>query len=268
MRQDALDFHGPFTPQCGERPAPPLPPTAGRSRLRLLFLIVLALLTLLSLPLLADTRSALCEASAREASARTGVPLSVLRGLMFTESGRKIEGHMQPWPWTVSAAGRHVWFETADDARAFAYQQIKSGERSLALGCFGLNYSEHEKGFASLEDMFNPGLNASFAAVELARRAQTAGGWGAAVATWRPLPPDEAKAYLDAFYRFRNSMRGQDPAVATAMATGPSAPRPPAEPRSNSFPLLVSSQAPPSLGSLVPVSPAPASAGLFNPQEP
>ena len=108
---------GPSIPPRGLGPT--LSTRSDWQRRRIFVLLAALALALLTLPALANpSRPALCEAAAREAAEKTGVPLSVLRAIMLTVSGRKSDTGLVPWPWTVGADGQRVWFETADDARA------------------------------------------------------------------------------------------------------------------------------------------------------
>ncbi|QDC08364.1 hypothetical protein FHY55_03500 [Oceanicola sp. D3] len=221
-------------------------------------------LALLTLPALANpSRPELCEAAAREASIKTGVPLSVLRAIMLTVSGRKGEEGLVPWPWTVGAKGQRVWFETADDARAFAYQQLKAGKAALGLGCFQVDYAKYGAEFASLEDMLTPRINAEFAASLLVSLQAQTGGWGGAAAAFRALEPAEAETWLATFYRHRDRLRHEDGQTMADLA-GQGEPE---GPRLNTYPLLVDTGAEQVMGSLVPVGPSGPGASLFPPAE-
>ncbi|MCO6384779.1 hypothetical protein GTH22_18780 [Oceanicola sp. 502str15] len=219
----------------------------------------------MSLPALAQpSRPELCEAAAREASEKSGVPLSVLRAIMLTVSGRKSDDGLVPWPWTVGAEGQRVWFETADDARAYAYQQIKSGHPALGLGCFQVDYAKYGPQFASLEDMLTPRVNAEFAASLLTSLQAQTGGWGNAAAALQGLPPEESERWLTRFNRNRSTLRSDDFAT---VAHRPGNGIETQEPRLNTYPLLKDAGAAPVLGSLVPTSPAAQGASLFPPAE-
>ena len=108
--------------------------------------------------------SQICDAAARTASAQTGVPLTVLQAISLTETGRKSNGRIRPWPWTVNMEGKGVWFDGPDEAKAYAFRNYKRGARSFDLGCFQLNFKWHGHAFASIEEMFDPEANALYAA--------------------------------------------------------------------------------------------------------
>ncbi|MGR3793191.1 hypothetical protein [Vannielia sp. SX4] len=245
-------------------PDSPRTPPLGTPRARRIFIILAALaLAMLSLPALAQpTRPELCEAAATEAAAKTGVPLSVLRAIMLTVSGRKSEEGLVPWPWTIGAGGQRVWFETADDARAYAYQQIKASEPALGLGCFQIDYAKYGPEFASLEDMLTPRINAEFAASLLLGLHAKHGGWGYAAAALKGLAPEESETWLASFNRNRSSLHAE--AYDTALTTtGPQE----HQPRLNTYPLLQNTGAAQAMGSLVPTAPAYPGASLFTPAE-
>ncbi|SIO32082.1 lytic transglycosylase domain-containing protein [Vannielia litorea] len=256
---------GPSVAPRGLSTPPHVRPFASRSMRRLFVLLAALALALLSLPALAQpSRPELCEAAAREASASTGVPLSVLRAIMLTVSGRKSEEGLVPWPWTIGAGGERVWFETADDARAYAYQQIKRGEPALGLGCFQVDYARYGTRFASLEDMLTPRINAEFAAALLLGLHAETGGWGYAAAALQGLGEAESEPWLATFYRHRDAARQGDFEVAGhAAATGPEDDRP----RLNTYPLLQDSGETRVLGSLVPTGSGSPGASLFTPAD-
>ncbi len=255
---------GPSVPPRGFLPPAPRRPLSKRRARRIFILLAALALAMLTLPALASpTRPELCEAAAREASTKTGVPLSVLRAIMLTVSGRKSEEGLVPWPWTVGAEGQRVWFETADDARAYAYQQLKAGQEQLGLGCFQVNYGKYGAEFASLEDMLTPRINAEFAASLLAALEARTGGWGNAAAAMQGLAPDAEEAWLATFYRHRDALGGDDGAAMAGLAPD----RAEEGPRLNTYPLLQSTGEAQVLGSLVPVGPPGPGASLFAPAE-
>lgn len=250
---------GPSIPPRGLGPT--LSTRSDWQRRRIFVLLAALALALLTLPALANpSRPALCEAAAREAAEKTGVPLSVLRAIMLTVSGRKSDTGLVPWPWTVGADGQRVWFETADDARAYAYQQLKAGQAALGLGCFQVDYAKYGAEFASLEDMLTPRINAEFAASLLVSLQAQTGGWGAAVAAFQSLDPAEEERWLATFYRHRDALRHEDHLAMADLADGGSTPE---GRRLNTYPLLVDTGAAQVMGSLVPVGPPAAGAGIF-----
>lgn len=178
------------------------------SSLRLLAqLMAAALLFVLSTSPAAASRgdrktiSAICDHAAAYGAQRHGAPLEVLRALTRTETGRSIDGALAPWPWTVNMEGAGHWFETRDEALAFVKARQADGARSFDVGCFQINYRWHGEAFASLEDMFDPRRNASYAAKFLSDLSAETGDWRKAVGFYHSRTPSLAAKYSARFER-------------------------------------------------------------------
>ena len=118
-----------------------------------------------------------CDSVAETVSQESNVPLVVLKAISRTETGRLKGGDVIPWPWTVNMEGRGVWFDTRDAALAFVYKNYKRGARSFDVGCFQINYRWHHEAFSSIEEMFEPFANATYAARFLSQLYQELGSW-------------------------------------------------------------------------------------------
>ncbi|HRO16336.1 MAG TPA: hypothetical protein PLL33_15120, partial [Paracoccus sp. (in: a-proteobacteria)] len=113
---------------------------------------------------LASQPDAICEQAALRAAAESGVPADILGALTLTETGRRRDGVVRPWAWSVNAEGQGTWFDDSSAALGFARQRIAEGRTNLDIGCFQLNWRWHGKSFASVEQMFDPLANARYAA--------------------------------------------------------------------------------------------------------
>lgn len=209
----------------------------------------------------------LCERAAARASAASGVPLSVLRAIALTETGRTRQGSFRPWPWTVNMEGRGVWFDTLEDARDYVARHHARGARSYDVGCFQINYRWHGQHFATLDQMFDPDANAAYAARFLLELYQELGDWSRAAGAYHSRTPYFAGKYRERFDRIRRRLveaDGDDLPVMVAEALEippPTAypgrpdgvPAQPVELRDNRFPLLVDTGAARGLSSLVPL---------------
>jgi hypothetical protein len=210
----------------------------------------------------------LCEEAAARAAAASGVPVSVLRAIALTETGRTKHGAFRPWPWTVNMEGRGVWFDTYEEARDYVVQQHTRGARSYDVGCFQINYRWHGQHFASVEQMFDPDANARYAARFLSDLYQELGDWSRAAGAYHSRTPSFAGRYRERFDRIRARLvaatgeSGPGEAVATAAPApdasqvppvAPAAPANPLEVRDNRFPLLLATGAERGLASLVPM---------------
>lgn len=203
--------------------------------------------------------SIICDQVATEASRRTGVPVSVLRAISLTETGRKRGGAFRPWPWTVNMEGKGVWFETADEARAYVYKEYKRGARSFDVGCFQINYKWHGKAFRSIEEMFDPLANALYAARFLGELYTEQGSWGKAAGAYHSRTPEYADRYRARFERFHSRLAGDEssdipeiPDIVRAANEGTEIDAGLSVPRINSYPLLQTGHFA-GLGSLVPL---------------
>ena len=199
-----------------------------------------------------DPRPAMCEAAAQRAAQATGVPLSVLRAISLTETGRRHDGVAQPWPWTVNMEGKGVWFDTEDAALAYVHDHYKAGARSFDVGCFQVNYHWHGSAFASIEQMFDPAANALYAARFLSALHDETGDWSKAAGAYHSRTPKEAKGYVAQFEKYREAIAGT-PAAPAAPAPPLLAAATPARPeRPNLYPLLQAGGEM-QMGSLVPL---------------
>jgi len=140
--------------------------------------------------------SAQCDEAAATAARQSGVPIDVLLAVTRTETGRRSEGVLVPWPWTVNMEGAGRWFATEDEARAYVFQHFKRGARSFDVGCFQINYKWHQQGFSSIEEMFDPDSNALYAAQFLESLFAELGSWTDAVGAYHSRTPEYATRYL------------------------------------------------------------------------
>lgn len=140
--------------------------------------------------------SLICDEAARFAAKAHAVPLSVLRAVTRTETGRGRGGQLEPWPWTVNMQGIGKWFASRDAAKSYVFRHFKAGARSFDVGCFQINYKWHHKAFRSMDDMFDPVQNATYAASFLAQLKAELGSWDAAVGAYHSRTDALAERYL------------------------------------------------------------------------
>lgn len=200
----------------------------------------------------------ICGSVATTVSQQSGVPVSVLKAITLTETGRKLGGAFQPWPWTVNMEGKGHWFDTQDEARAFVFKEFKRGARSFDVGCFQINYKWHGEAFSSIDEMFDPLANALYAAKFLKELHAETGSWSDAAGAYHSRTPEFATRYAARFDRIRANLKEDDAAPApdpdipdipdiVLAANGTSLQEPQA--RTNRYPLLVRrNEARPSMG--------------------
>ena len=136
-----------------------------------------------------------CDQAAAEASVQSGVPLAVLMALSRAETGRLQGGQMQPWPWTVNVEGTGAWFPSEPEALAHVRQHLEEGRRSIDIGCFQINHRWHADQFPSLDAMFAPVENASYAAHFLSELYARTGDWTEAAGLYHSGTPELAARY-------------------------------------------------------------------------
>lgn len=157
-----------------------------------------------------------CIAAAQRAAQRHDVPVDVLIAITLTETGTRRSGDLQPWPWAVNTGGPSHWFDTRDEALAFAYAQFKAGKRNFDVGCFQLNFRWHSDAFESLNDMFDPALNADYAARFLKSHFAETKDWTKAAGRYHSLTEEYASRYRATFAAHRDSVRDGEVQVAAA----------------------------------------------------
>jgi hypothetical protein len=192
-----------------------------------------------------------CDLAAARAAQNSAVPLEILMSISRVETGRKMAGETQPWPWAINQGGQGYWFDDVTQAVAFANDLLAKGKENFDVGCFQINQHWHGSNFAAIEDMFDPDTNAGYAAQFLTELLQSEGSWPLAVAAYHSRTPDEAQPYLTKVEAELNDLRAaglgaapRDNLVALAETAGP---------RVNRFPLLQSG-ARGGAGSLVPAT--------------
>ncbi len=189
-----------------------------------------------------------CDQAARAVAKQSQVPLKILKAITRTETGRVFNGEFSPWPWTVNMEGKGVWFETAELARAYVYKHYKAGARSFDVGCFQLNYKWHSQAFSSIQEMFDPISNATYAAQFLSQLYAEFGSWDEAVGAYHSRTPKYAENYKKLFATHLAKLEPQNTEFSTHIAA-PKALRP------NGYRLLQSHGEPISAGSLMMLSP-------------
>lgn len=185
-------------------------------------LIAAPLLTLLAAPALA--RPELCESAAAAAAREVGVPVDVLQAIALTETGRRVDGQMRPWPWAANTEGQGHWFNDRNAVLAFVRETIARGQRSIDIGCFQINWRWHGAHFPAPEALLDPPTAARYAARHLADLHTELGTWEAAAGAYHSRTPSLSARYRARFAEMRASLIGHTPRhdipqIATHQAT-------------------------------------------------
>lgn len=161
----------------------------------------------------ADNPMRSCEVAAAKAARDHQVPVDVLHAISRTETGRSWQGRFGPWAWTVNMEGRGHWFANRSIALEFVHNNMKRGARSFDVGCFQINYKWHHEGFASLEEMFDPGTNAAYAATYLKQLKQEMGSWEKAAGAYHSRTEKLALRYRKIFRAHLAEVRAANIAI-------------------------------------------------------
>ncbi|NVO56826.1 transglycosylase SLT domain-containing protein [Rhodobacteraceae bacterium B1Z28] len=197
-----------------------------------------------------DARTdALCDQAARRAALSEDVPLKVLQAISRVETGRTRDGQLQPWPWTINVEGQGYWFTSEIEAKSYVFKIFKAGKRSFDVGCFQVNYRWHGKAFRSIDAMFDPDENATYAARFLKELHGELGSWPAAAGAYHSRTQSLADAYRGRFQTVMAQLDGGTVATAVAISRDPFT--------KNAAPLIPQQTSQPrqgALGSLVPAA--------------
>lgn len=203
------------------------------------------------------TARTVCERAGVVAAQENGIPAEVLRAITRTETGRARHGQLSSWPWTANVAGKGYWFDNREEALRFLHDQVAQGQQNFDVGCFQVNYRWHRHGFASLDTMIDPMMNARYAARFLGELYAEKGDWTEAAGAYHSRTPKHARRYLET-YRAHLAALAPEPGGVAPLSdpTVPAASRRPARVRVNTYPLFVSaaSHSPARGGSLVAAS--------------
>ena len=179
---------------------------------------LLAALYGMAQPALALTKArpdSVCDLAARRAAQSEGVPLNVLRAIARVETGRTRNNRLEPWPWTINLEGKGYWFASEAEAKSYVFDIFKSGARSFDIGCFQINYRWHGKAFRSIDAMFDPDENATYAARFLKQLHAELGSWDRAAGAYHSRTPALATAYAT---RFQTVLAGLEPDAPVQLA--------------------------------------------------
>ena len=134
-------------------------------------------------PVVGPPQLCLTAISAAERAQRT--PARLLAAIARVESGRPdARGTVQPWPWTINAEGSGHFFDSKEEAIAAVEALQARGVRSIDVGCMQVNLMHHPHAFASLDEAFDPAVNAAYGARFLSALHHDLNTWPAATAAY------------------------------------------------------------------------------------
>jgi soluble lytic murein transglycosylase-like protein len=137
-----------------------------------------------------------CRQAILAAERAAAVPAQLMAAIARVESGRPdARGVVHPWPWTINAEGEGQYFASKDAAIAAVRALQARGVRSIDVGCMQVNLFHHPDAFATLEQAFDPGTNAAYAARYLNDLYATTRDWTRATAFYHSATPELGDGY-------------------------------------------------------------------------
>lgn len=127
-----------------------------------------------------------------------GIDAGLLEAIARTESGRRDpdSGTWAPWPWTINAEGTPHYFQTKDEAIKAVQGLLLQGMTGIDIGCMQISLHWHNEKFTTLEDIFDPVNNITYAAEHLRGLYERHGTWVAAAGYYHSATPELRTAYL------------------------------------------------------------------------
>jgi soluble lytic murein transglycosylase-like protein len=141
--------------------------------------------------------SLLCETAVTTAEYVGRLPSRLLGAISLTEAGRmeSASRRVRPWPWTINAEGAGQYFETKQQAIDAVKALQARGVQSIDVGCLQVNLMYHPHAFRSLDDAFDPLLNATYATRFLNKLYAASKDWATAIAAYHSETPVLGGAY-------------------------------------------------------------------------
>jgi hypothetical protein len=125
------------------------------------------------------------------------IPQHLLAAVGRVESGRRdgVSDSFSPWPWTVNAEGQGYFYDSKAQAVAAVQGMQRQGVRSIDVGCMQISLLYHPDAFASLEQAFEPTINADYGGRFLAQLHDQANSWPRAVELYHSATPEIGEEY-------------------------------------------------------------------------
>jgi len=144
-----------------------------------------------------DLPYATCEAAIATAQKVPRIPDKLMPAMSRVESGRldPVSKRVRAWPWTINVEGAGFFFDSKDQAVEAVRSLQARGVRSIDVGCMQVNLMHHPSAFASLEEAFDPAVNARYAARFLSALYRQTGDWNLATANYHSANADRGEDY-------------------------------------------------------------------------
>lgn len=156
-----------------------------------------------------DRSWSLCADATHRVERERGIPKDLLTAISLAESGRwdNINGETHAWPWTVTS-GEQTW---CTDTKAEAIQHVEAlkgaGVTNIDVGCMQINLRFHPDAFRTLDEAFDPILNARYAGTFLSNLYGSSGNWLTAAGNYHSNTQRFHELYKLKVARFWNDRR-------------------------------------------------------------
>ncbi len=138
-----------------------------------------------------------CRQATEMLEQREQIPMQLLHAVALAESGRwdGVRKASFAWPWTITADGAGKFYESKEAAIAEVRRLRAKGVRNIDVGCMQINLYHHANAFPSLEQAFDPAINAAYAARFLRELRDEHHSWSGAIARYHSSDRDRGQAY-------------------------------------------------------------------------
>ena len=142
-----------------------------------------------------------CVVAAKKYEKKYNLPENLLLSIALTESGRKVDKqNFLPWPWTINAKGKGMFFKTKTEVVEYVKNYVKKGKKNIDLGCMQVNYMYHPKAFTNFDNAFNPDTNVEWASKKLIDLYKKFGSWKKAVGYYHSYRNTKRRKYSAKVY--------------------------------------------------------------------
>jgi soluble lytic murein transglycosylase-like protein len=137
-----------------------------------------------------------CREAIRQAEEEEGIPKGLLASIAQVESSRlDAGGRRRPWPWTVNIDGAGYFFSTRKQAVDSTHRALSRGATAVDVGCLQVDLEQHPDAFQTLEEGFDPVINAQYAAKFLRQLQTRSHDWTLAVGFYHSKTTSLAVSY-------------------------------------------------------------------------
>jgi len=137
-----------------------------------------------------------CREAIKQAEKEEGIPKGLLASIAQVESSRlDAVGRRRPWPWTVDIDGAGYFFSTRKQAVDSTRRALKRGATAVDVGCLQVDLEQHPDAFRTLEEGFDPVINAQYAAQFLRQLQARSHDWTLAVGFYHSKTTSLAISY-------------------------------------------------------------------------